>query len=156
VKARREEKARLKFLSNNQGILGAYIPITLQEPIRDPEKNPLPEELKAVYIRGIGLYEELARLESEAERVKSDDPEIFTTIPIDPEILAIEHRFKLAQRKGISQVLVAVDEVEQEEDLDDEDSEGSSVGDDDIISPPRLVASIDSIQENTDFIQILE
>jgi len=46
--------------------------------------------------------------------------------------------------------------VEQEEDLDDEDSEGSSVGDDDIISPPRSVASIDSIQENADFIQILE
>jgi hypothetical protein len=77
VKARREEKARLKFLSNNQGILGAYIPITSQEPIRDPEKNPLPEELKAVYIGGIGLYKELARLESEAKRVKSDDPEIF-------------------------------------------------------------------------------
>jgi hypothetical protein len=42
--------------------------------------------------------------------------------------------------------------VEQEEDSDDEDSEGSSVGDNDIISPPRLVASIDSIQENADFI----
>jgi hypothetical protein len=68
--------------------------------------------------------------------VKSDDPEIFTTILINPKILAIEHRFKLAQRKSISQVLVAVDEVEQEEDLDDEDSEGSSVGDDDIILPP--------------------
>jgi hypothetical protein len=84
--------------------------------------------------------------------VKLNDPEIFTTILINPEILAIEHRFKLAQRKGISQVLVAVDEVEQEEDLDDEDSEGSSVGDDDIILLPRLVASIDSIQENADFI----
>jgi hypothetical protein len=84
--------------------------------------------------------------------VKLNDPEIFTTILINPEILAIEHRFKLAQRKGISQVLVAVDEVEQEEDLDDEDSEGSSVGDDDIILLPRLVASIDSIQENADFV----
>jgi hypothetical protein len=29
VKARREEKAHLKFLSDNQGILGAYIPIAL-------------------------------------------------------------------------------------------------------------------------------
>jgi hypothetical protein len=56
VKARREEKVHLKFLSNNQGILGAYIPITSQEPIQDPKKNPLPEELEAVYIRGIGLY----------------------------------------------------------------------------------------------------
>ena len=44
----------------------------------------------------------------------------------------------------------------EEEDLDDKDSEGSSVGDDDIVSPPRSVASIDSIQENADFIQILE
>jgi hypothetical protein len=57
----------------------------------------------------------------------------------------MEHRFKLAQRKGISQVLVAVDEVEQEEDLNDEDSKGSSVGDNDIILPPQLVASIDLI-----------
>jgi hypothetical protein len=102
VKARREEKARLKFLSNNQGILGAYILITLQELIRDPKKNPLLEELKAVYIRGIGLYKELARLESEAKYIKSDDPEIFTTILINPEILTMEHKFKLAQRKGIS------------------------------------------------------
>jgi hypothetical protein len=48
------------------------------------------------------LYKELARLESEAERVKSDNPKIFITILIDPEILAMEHKFKLAQRKGIS------------------------------------------------------
>jgi hypothetical protein len=112
VKARREEKAHLKFLSNNQGILGVYILITSQEPIQDPEKNPLLEELKVVYIRGIGLYKELARLKSEAKHIKSDDPEIFTTILINPKILTIEHKFKLAQRKGISQVLVAVDEVE--------------------------------------------
>jgi hypothetical protein len=82
-------------LSNNQGILGAYILIASQEPIRDPEKDPLLEELKAVRIRGLELYEELERLEKEAERVKSDDPEIFTSIPIDPEIIAIKHKFKL-------------------------------------------------------------
>jgi hypothetical protein len=91
------------------------------------------------------LYKELARLESEAECVKSDNPKIFTTILINSKILIIEHKFKLAQRKDISQVLVAVDEVEQEENLDDEDSKGSSVGDNDIILPPRLVASIDLI-----------
>jgi len=102
VKAWREEKARLKFLSDNQGILRAYIPIASQEPIWDPEKDPLPEELEVVCIGGIGLYKELARLEKEAKRVKSDDPEIFTGILIDPEILAIEHKFKLTQRKGIS------------------------------------------------------
>jgi hypothetical protein len=83
--------------------------------------------------------------------VKSDDPKVFTTIPIDPKILEMEHKFKMAQKKGISQVLVAIDEVE-EEDLDNEDSEGSSVRDNDIISPPRSVVSIDLIQENADFI----
>jgi hypothetical protein len=152
VKARREEKACLRFLSDNQGILGAYILITSQEPIRDPEKDPLLEELEVVRVGGIGLYEELARLEKEAERVKSDDPEIFTGIPIDPEILAMEHKFKLAQRKGVSQVVIADEDLG---DLDEEESssEGSSVRDDDIVSsPPRSVASIDSIQENTDFI----
>jgi hypothetical protein len=151
VRAWREEKARLKFLSDNQGILGVYILIALQEPIWDPKKNPLLEELKVVRIRSIGLYEELARLKAEAERVKSDDPKVFTTIPIDPKILEMEHKFKMAQKKGISQVLVAIDEVE-EEDLDNEDSEGSSVRDNDIISPPRSVVSIDLIQENADFI----
>jgi hypothetical protein len=48
------------------------------------------------------LYKELAHLKSEAKRVKSDDPKIFITIPINPEILIIEYKFKLAQRKGIS------------------------------------------------------
>jgi hypothetical protein len=81
------------------------------------------------------LYKELARFKAEAERVKSDNPKVFTTILIDPKILKMEHKFKMAQKKDISQVLVAVDKVE-EEDLDDEDSEGSLVGDNDIISPP--------------------
>jgi ERCC4-related helicase len=76
--------------------------------------------------------------------VKLDNYEIFTTIPINPKILAIEHKFKLIQRKGISQVLVAVEE-EEEEDSDKGGSEGSLVEDDDIISPPWSVASIDSI-----------
>jgi hypothetical protein len=121
-----------------------YILIISQEPIWDPKKDPLLEELKAVYIRGIGLYEELARLEQEAKCVKSDDPEVFTTILINPKILVIEHKFKLTQRKGISQIIVA---DEDSGDLDKESSsEGSSVGDNDIILlPSRLVASIDLI-----------
>ena len=91
------------------------------------------------------MYKELARLKSKAKRVKLDNPKIFITILINPKILIIEHKFKLAQRKGISQVLVIVDKVEQEEDLDNEDSEGSSVRDNDIVLPPQLVVSIDSI-----------
>ena len=95
VKARKEEKERLRFLSNNQGILGAYILIASQEPIRDPKKDPLPEEIETVRIKGLELYEELVRFEKEAERVKSDDLEVFTTIPIDLEILKMEQKFKL-------------------------------------------------------------
>jgi hypothetical protein len=133
-------------LSNNQGILGAYIPITSQEPIRDPEKDTLSEELKADRIRGLGLYEELAHLKKEAERIKSDDSIIFTTILINPKILAMEHKFKLAQRKGISQVIVADEEDLSDLDKEGSSSEGSSVGDNDIILlPPQSVASINSI-----------
>jgi len=95
VKARRKEKARFKFLSNNQRILGAYIPIISQELIRDLEKDPLPEEIEAVRIRGLVLYKELNRLKKEAERVKSNDLKVFTTILIDLEILKIEYKFKL-------------------------------------------------------------
>ena len=83
-------------MSNNQGILRAYILIVSQEPIWDPEKDPLLEELKVVCIRGLGLYKELECLKKEAKRIKLDDPEIFISIPIDPEIIAIEHKFKLA------------------------------------------------------------
>ena len=69
----------------------------------------------------------------------------------------MEHKFKLAQRKGISQVVVANKEDLGNLDKEGSSSEGSSVGDDDIIlSPPRSVANINSIQENADFIQILE
>jgi len=145
VKARREEKARLRFLSDNQGVLGAYIPIDAGEPIRDPEKDPLPEEIEAVRIEGLGLYKELTRLEKEAERLKSNDP----------EILIIELKFKLAQRKGISQVVVA--DEDDSDDSDEEDgSNEASYRDNIVSSPPRSVASIDSIQENADFVQVLE
>jgi hypothetical protein len=82
-------------LSNNQGILRAYILIISQEPIRDPEKNPLPEELKVVRVGGIGLYKELAYLKKKAKHIKSDNPKIFTDILINPEILIIEHKFEL-------------------------------------------------------------
>jgi hypothetical protein len=76
--------------------------------------------------------------------VKSDDPKLFIDIPINSEILIIEHKFKLVQRKGIAQIIVA-DKGELDKE-DKEDNKGSSVGDDNIIlSPLRLVISIDSI-----------
>ena len=58
----------------------------------------------------------------------------------------MEHKFKLAQRKGISQVVVANKEDLGDLDKEGSSSEGSLVGDNDIVSsPPRSVASINSI-----------
>jgi hypothetical protein len=65
----------------------------------------------------------------------------------------MEYKFKLTQRKIISQVVVADKEDSDNSDKEGSSSKGSSVGDDNIIlSPPRLVTSIDLIQENTNFI----
>jgi hypothetical protein len=82
-------------LFNNQGILKAYILIVSQEPIRDPEKDPLLKEIETVRIKRLRLYEELVCLKKEAERIKSNDLEVFTTILIDLEILEMEQKFKL-------------------------------------------------------------
>jgi hypothetical protein len=69
----------------------------------------------------------------------------------------MEHKFKLTQRKGISKVVVGDEEDSDDSDEEESDNEGSLVEDDDIISsPPRSVTSINSIQENANFIQILE
>jgi hypothetical protein len=58
----------------------------------------------------------------------------------------MEHKFKLAQRKGISQVVVANKEDLGDLDKEGSSSEGSLVRDDDIVSsPPWSVVSIDSI-----------
>jgi hypothetical protein len=78
---------------------------------------------------------------------------LFTDVPIDPKILQLEHEFQLAQRGGLSQVLVS-DEEDMSKD-DREEAESDTSGSDDI-TPPRSVASIDSIQENADFVRIEE
>jgi hypothetical protein len=65
--------------------------------------------------------------------VKSDDLEVFTTILIDLEILKMEHKFKLVQRKGISEVVVGDEEDSDDSDEEESDSEGSLVEDDDNI-----------------------
>jgi hypothetical protein len=47
------------------------------------------------------MYDQLALLEEKAKRLQSDDPVLFTGIPVDPEVLRLEHEFKLSQRGGI-------------------------------------------------------
>ena len=68
---------------------------------------------------------------------------------MDPEILRLEHEFKLSQRGGLSQVQIS---NEESEDGEEEDDNISSQSDD--TSPLRSVASIDSIQENADFVHV--
>ena len=146
IQARKDEKARLQFISSNR-VLGARIPDDKWIPIRDPEKNPLPIETEALRAPQ-SMYDEVARLEHEWEQLQSNDPTLFTDVPIDPKILQLEHEFRSAQRGGLSQVLVS-DESED----DKEEAESDTSGSDDI-TPPRSVASIDSIQANADFVRI--
>jgi hypothetical protein len=58
IAARKQEKQRLKSISELQ-ILGPINPI-LWIPIRDPQKNPLPEELEATRSKYQALYDNLA------------------------------------------------------------------------------------------------
>jgi hypothetical protein len=89
------------------------------------------------------MYDEVACLQQEADQLQLDDPSLFTNIPIDPEILRLEHEFCIQQKGGLSQVLVSSKE---------EDNTSLYYSDD--ISPPRSVATIDSIQENADFVHV--
>jgi hypothetical protein len=94
------------------------------------------------------MYDELARLQHESDRLQSNDPSLFTNVPIDPEIFRLEHEFCVSQKGGLSQIQVSDEEDEGE----DSKEAGSDTSECDSISPPQSVASIDSIQENTDFV----
>src|SRR5271163_2108139 len=87
VAARKAEKDRLKTIQQHQA-LGIQLPPEIWIPIRDPQKNPTPEETEAIRISHQPLYDTLAREHAEYNRLQSDDPTLFTEIPIDPAILA--------------------------------------------------------------------
>ena len=61
VNARRAERERKKKMSESQA-KGEFVPIELTIPIRDPEKNPTPDELEALQVH----------------------PSISQAVPIDP------------------------------------------------------------------------
>jgi hypothetical protein len=42
------------------------------------------------------IYDQLALLEEKAKRLQLDDPVLFIGIPVDPEVLRLEHEFKLS------------------------------------------------------------
>jgi hypothetical protein len=56
----------------------------------------------------------------------------------------MERQFELASQRPLFQVQI---------DVDSEQEEGSQAGSD-VVSPPRSVATIDSIAENADFIDL--
>ena len=114
-------------------------------PIRDPQKNPTLEETEAICISHQPLYDKLAQEQAEFNRLQSDDPTLFTEIPIDPAILAEEQAFQV-KRNPLSQIAVRG----ASEELEDVDQDGMVL----CSSPPRSVVSIDSIAENADFISL--
>jgi hypothetical protein len=152
VAARKAERERIKAILEHQ-TLGVEIPPETWIPIRDPQKNPLPEETEAIRISHQSLYDQLAQAQAEYDQLQSDDPTLFTDIPIDPAILAEEQAFWVRQNP-LRQIPEEQEEANQEmegvEDGVEDGGEGSGM----VLcsSPPISVASIDSIAENADFI----
>lgn len=65
----------------------------------------------------------------------------------------MEHEFKIQQMGGLLQIQVSDEEDQGDDDREEADCNTSNSDD---ISPPRSVASIDSIQENADFVSFVE
>jgi hypothetical protein len=143
VAARREEKARLQFIVDSQ-VLGIYIPPEMWIPIRDPQNNPTSDEKEALRANQ-GLYDALATSQLEYEKLQSEDPALFTDIPIDPAILIEEQAFRVQHSGPLAAIQL---DSEGEDNVEDE---GSEV-DEEAVSRPRSVVSIDSIAENADFV----
>jgi hypothetical protein len=72
-------------------------------------------------------------------QVQSDNPDIFTDILINPEVLQQEHEFQV-RHQGLQHVQIDVEEEEEEEEEEE------------IVSPPPSVISDDSIINQADFI----
>jgi hypothetical protein len=140
IKARKDEKARLLLIQQHQA-LGISIPDHLWIPIRDPEKQPTLAERDALRANQ-SLYDAVETAQAEWDRVHSENPLVFTDIPIDPAILEAERQFQIQQTPGLH--------IDVEEEGSGSDGEGGS----DLASTPRSVISIDSIAENADFVSL--
>ena len=139
VQARKDEKARRILIQESQ-VLGSFIHPDAWIPIRDPEKQPTPAETAALSASR-SLYDAAALAEEEWNQVQSDNPDIFTDIPINPEVLQQEHEFQV-RHQGLQHVRIDVEEEEEEEE--------------EIVSPPPSIISDDSIINQADFIQFEE
>jgi hypothetical protein len=166
VLARKEEKARKARVAAYTYALGIE-PLAAFEniPIRDPEKQPNSEEMENL-MAPQSMRDAVAFAKHEQEKVASNNISVFTDTEIKPEILQLEEQFKLRQRGGISYNLVLSDTVEEEDqDLKQGEASSSSIcsvvnldsdsnyDSDATLSPPRSVASIDSIRGNDRFLR---
>ena len=149
VEARKDEKARLALI-RQQPILGTLIPDSAWTLIRDPEKDLTPAERDTLRANQ-SLYDAVARAQAEWDRVQSEDPREFTSIPIDPVILEEEQRFKISQRP-LFQVLIDTDEEGSNGGIN-----GGSSGRSSRSATPRSIISItsDIIIANADFIPLV-
>jgi hypothetical protein len=132
------------------------IPPKMRIPIRDREKDHTPAEAEAIRIEYQSLYNTLAREQTAFDKLQSKDPALFTDLPIDPTILEMEATFQVKQNP-LSQVLIRGDSEEPEQAYSDVGREEVNKGEDGMelcSSPPRSVATIDSIAENADFISL--
>jgi hypothetical protein len=142
IQARKDERARLATIKQ-QHILRIELPASIWDPIIDPTVN-LTSVKKEPLRANQSLYDNLEPAQQEWNRVQSEDPTQFTSIAIDPAILEMERQFELASQRSLFQVQI---------DVDSEQEEGSQAGSN-VVSPPRSVATIDSIAENADFIEL--
>jgi hypothetical protein len=126
-------------------VLSTPLPDNIWNPIRDPEKEPTLAEKDALRANQ-SLYDAVETAQKEWDRVHSENPLVFTDIPIDPAILEAERQFQI-QQTPLNQVGLHID-------LEEEEGSGTDGGGSDLASTPRSVISIDSIAENADFVSL--
>ena len=133
VQARKDEVARKAYIKLYASTLGVNIPPEMWCPIRDPQKEPMATEKEALRASQ-SLYDAIAIAQSEFDTMQSNEPSIFTKVPIDPAVLEDEQQFLLSQRNPLNQVIIQLDEEE------DEGSEGA------VVTSPE-VESVDDVEE---------
>ena len=109
-------------------------------PIRDPQKEPTPAKTEARRAANQSLYEAVVHAQKDRDRAYSENITEFTSIPIDPAILEEERQFQIRQRGGLQVVIL----------VDSEEEGGVESG----VEDYQSVASIDSIAENADFVNL--
>jgi hypothetical protein len=142
IQARKDEKARIARLRDiaPQGLipLGVQVPPELYYPIRDPEKQPLSDEVEALTIHP-DLDQALLQAQEQYNTAYSLISQDFLDFPIDPAVLE-EERIRL--NRPSFRIPIELEEEEKEEESD-------------IKSVVELVMSYNSIAHNADFVGLI-